>query len=107
MRYPVVNLGALGGRGFPAMSPFAPAWIQQAPPPPPPAHRRELGQTAPTPEQAAAQKTFQEAKDVYDRVERTYPKLVATIGEDAAQEAWSQARDKVEEAAAQLERIVL
>jgi hypothetical protein len=108
MRYPVVNLGAVGGRGIPAMSPFAPAWIQQrAPAQQPGPYGRVLGQTAPPPpELVAARKEYQDAKDVYDRVERTYPKLAAAIGEDGAREAWSQAKDKMDRSAAKLEDLI-
>lgn len=106
MRYPVVNLGAMGGRGVPAMSPFAPAWIEQAPARQPILTGRVLGEIAPLPpELVAARKEYEDAKDVYDRVERAYPKLVATIGEDAAREAWSQAKDKVDSSAAKFQEL--
>lgn len=103
MRYPVVNLGARGGGGFPAMNPFAPAWIPQQPGP---AQGRVLGQTpAPTAEALAAQQAWRAAKDVFDRVEKTYPKLVVTMGEDGAAEVWEQAKEKLAETEERLREV--
>ncbi len=103
MRYPVVNLGARGGGGIPAMSPFAPAWIPQQPAP---AQGRVLGQTpAPSAEALEAQQAWRTARDVFDRVEKTYPKLVVTMGEDGAAAVWEQAKAKLAETEERLREV--
>lgn len=89
MRYPTANLGALGRATlFPAMPAVRPAS------PPRPAGRL-LGVTTSTAQQAAR---LREAQDVLGRVQATYPKLVAAIGESSAREAFDQASAGLEAA---------
>lgn len=80
MRYPTANLGALGRATlFPGAAAVRPA--------PRPAGR-VLGITAST-EDAAAR--LRNAQAVLNSVQRTYPKLVAVMGEASARTAFDQA----------------
>lgn len=96
MRYPVVNTQALGRATlFPQPTPLLGAAPRPAPQFAP--QHRVLGQA----EQAsieAARRAVDEAQGVYNRVEKTYPSLVAQIGESDAQEAWEQAKESLENA---------
>jgi len=81
MRYPTANLGALG------RATLFPAAVAGRPPPPR-LGRRILGITASS---APAAEELRKAQDMMGRVQATYPKLVATIGEASAREAFDQA----------------
>lgn len=82
MRYPTANLGALGRATlFPGTPGVRPAAV------PRPAGRL-LGVTTSTAEEA---ERLRKAQDMLARVQATYPKLVAAIGESSAREAFDQA----------------
>lgn len=90
MRYPVVNVQALGRA---TLFPQASLMGQQAPA----AQPRVLGQ-AEQASLAAARQALDDAHGVFQRVQITYPQLVATIGDDDARKAFEQAQDALKSA---------
>jgi hypothetical protein len=86
MRYPTANLGALG------RATLFPAGAAVRPSAPPRLTGRVLGITASTEASAAR---LRQAQDVLGRVQRTYPRLVASIGESGARGVFDQANEGV------------
>jgi hypothetical protein len=86
MRYPTVNMGALGRASL----------FPSAPQPSTAPCARVLGVTGSTAAASGAGARFQAAQELLARVERTYPKLVALTGEESAREAFDQATQSME-----------
>lgn len=93
MGYPVVNSRALGRADlFPTVA-AAPA----------PVRTRMLGVSMSTGSQALA---LRKAKELFDRVQTAYPRLVASTGEESARTAFDQAKESLDRAQADYDEAV-